>query len=260
VVLAQDAVGANLQDHLAISYYYKATRPTLNNVLSSNWGKLRVGLQYFSSLSGPLSISVNQCGGFVRSRADLPRADLQLYCNPVTYTLAPSAKGTQIVPDPFAGFILCFQPCRPLSRGRIGIASADVNAAPEIRPHYLSHPQDLEVVLRGAQLILRLSQTPALRGLIKQPMPPVLDSMNDEAMLKDFRQRASTCYHPVGTCMMGANPAQSVVDASLKVHGLHNLYVVDASVFPTVSSGNTHAPVTLVAHKGAEAILKTRQP
>jgi choline dehydrogenase len=256
VVLAQDNVGANLQDHLAMSYYYKATQPTLNNVLSSNWGKLIAGLQYVTTLGGPLSISVNQLGGFVKSSPDVRQADLQLYCNPVTYTLAPSTKGTQIVPDKFAGFILCFQPCRPLSRGRIDIASPDINVAPNIQPSYLSHPDDVQAALRGAQLIRRLSQTPALQSLIKEPMAPAVGSMDDAAMIDDFRARASTCYHPVGTCMMGSDAAHSVVDMNLAVHGLKNLYVVDASVFPTVTSGNTHAPTTMAAHKGADAILR----
>lgn len=253
------AVGGNLQDHLAMSYYYKATQPTLNNVLSSPWGKLRAGLQYLSSLSGPLSISVNQCGGFVRSGPQARQADLQLYCNPITYTLAASRTGTQIVPDKFAGFILCFQPCRPLSRGRIDIASPDIGQAPVIRPNYLSDPADVDTALRGAQLIHRLSRTPALQGLIQEPIAPNLDTMDDAAMIEDFRARASTCYHPVGTCMMGPDTRTSVVDAGLRVHGLQNLYVVDASVFPTVTSGNTHAPTTLVAHKGAQSILAERR-
>ena len=259
VLLAQDQVGANLQDHLAMSYYYKATEPTLNNLLGSLWGKLRVGLQYVTTLSGPLSISVNQCGGFVRSHAGAAQADMQLYCNPVTYTLAASKNGTQIVPDKFAGFILCFQPCRPLSRGRVDISSSNVNDAPHIHPRYLSHPQDVAQVLRGAKLVQRLSQTAAMQGLIKEPMAPVLDGMDDAAMIDDFRARASTCYHPVGTCMMGTDASTSVVDGKLKVHGLDRLYVVDASVFPTVTSGNTHAPTTMVAHKGAQALLKAQK-
>ena len=259
VLLAQNNVGGHLQDHLAMSYYYKATQPTLNNVLSSLWGKLKVGLQYVTTLGGPLSISVNQAGGFVKSSPDAAQADLQLYCNPVTYTLAPSTKGTQIVPDSFAGFILCFQPCRPLSRGRIDIASPDIHSAPSIQPNYLSHPDDVQVALRGAQLVKRLNQTAAFRGLIKEPMAPVVDLLDDAGMIDDFRARASTCYHPVGTCVMGRDPAHSVVDANLKVHGLDGLYVVDASVFPTVTSGNTHGPTTMVAHKGADAILAARR-
>ena len=255
VLLAQEQVGANLQDHLAMSYYFKATEPTLNNLLASTWGKLRVGLQYATTRGGPLGISINQCGGFVRSHAGATQADTQLYCNPVTYTLAASKKGTQIVPDAFAGFILCFQPCRPLSRGFVQISGVDVAMAPEINPNYLSHPQDVAQALRGARLVQRLSQTAAMRGLIKAPIAPALDAMDDGAMVEDFRNRASTCYHPVGTCAMGPNAASAVVDPQLKVHGLDRLYVVDASVFPTVTSGNTHAPTTMVAHKGAEAIL-----
>jgi len=256
VVQANPSVGGNLQDHLAMSYYYKATQPTLNNVLGNWWGQLLVGLQYISTLGGPLSISVNQCGGFVRSHPGAERPDLQLYCNPITYTLAKSDTGTQIVPDKFAGFILCFQPCRPLSRGRIDVVSPDVQVAPHIKPNYLSHPDDARVALLGAKLIQRLSQTPALRGLIQAAIPPSLDALDDAAMLEDFRDRASTCYHPVGTCMMGSDPQTSVVDPQLKVHGVDRLYVADASVFPTVTSGNTHAPTTMVAHKGAEAILQ----
>ena len=254
-VLVQEQVGANLQDHLAMSYYYKATEPTLNNVLGSLWGKLLVGLQYVSTLGGPLSISVNQCGGFVRSHAQAPQADLQLYCNPITYTLAQSKTGTQIVPDAFAGFILCFQPCRPLSRGRVDIAGPDPATPPRIQPRYLSHADDVVQALRGAQLVRRLARTEAMRGLIEAPITHDLDAMDDAAMVDDFRERASTCYHPVGSCRMGPDPAGAVVDSQLRVHGLEHLYVVDASVFPSVTSGNTHAPVTMVAHKGAQAIL-----
>jgi len=257
-VLTQAQVGANLQDHLAMSYYFKATEPTLNNVLSTMWGKLRVGLQYVTTLGGPLSISVNQCGGFVRSHAQATQVDMQLYCNPITYTLATSKTGTQIVPDRFAGFILCFQPCRPLSRGKVEIATADAAHAPLITPDYLSHPDDVEQVLHGARLIRRLSETAAMRGLIQQPIAPSLNGMDDAAMVEDFRQRASTCYHPVGSCRMGPDAATSVVNPQLQVHGIEHLYVVDASVFPNVTSGNTHAPTTMVAHKGAQAILSTQ--
>ncbi|MEO5738105.1 MAG: GMC oxidoreductase, partial [Variovorax sp.] len=255
VLQDQPQVGANLQDHLAMSYYYQATEPTLNNLLATSWGRLRIGMQYLATREGPLSISVNQLGGFVRSHPAAERPDTQLYCNPVTYTLAPSKNGTQIVPDKFAGFILCFQPCRPQSRGQVRIASADPHAAPHISPAYLSHPQDLEQAVRGARLIRRLARTEAMRGLIRAPIAPDLEGMDDAAMLEDFRARASTCYHPVGSCSMGPDPRSSVVDHQLKVHGTERLYVVDASVFPTVTSGNTHAPTTMVAHKGAQAIL-----
>ena len=255
VVLDQPQVGRNLQDHLAMSYSFESRLPTLNNRLGSLWGRLWMGMQFVFGRRGPLSISVNQCGGFVRSAPDLPRADLQLYCNPITYQLKPGATGTRIVPDPFAGFILCFQPTRPQSRGEIRIAGPDMAAPPQIRPRYLSHPDDIAVAVRGAKLIRRLERSPALQAVIKAPVGPALAGMDDAAMAEDFRSRASTCYHPVGTCTMGPDPATSVVSPELKVHGLDGLYVVDASVFPTVTSGNTHAPTTMVAHKGAAAIL-----
>ena len=255
VVLASEAVGANLQDHLAHSYYYRATEPTLNDLLGSWWGRARLGLRYALTRSGPLSISVNQCGGFVRAHAQARCADTQLYANPITYKLEQSGGGTQIVPDPFPGFILCFQPCRPLSRGRVDASGPLADDAPLIVPNYLSHPEDVAQALRGAQLIRRLEQTAAMRGLIAAPLAPSLADMDDDAMVEDFRARASTCYHPVGTCAMGPDPARAVVDPQLRVHGLERLYVVDASVFPTVTSGNTHAPTTMVAHKGAQAVL-----
>lgn len=249
------AVGANLQDHLAMSYYYRATQPTLNNVLSPWWGKAMVGLQYALTRSGPLSISVNQCGGFVKSEPGQSAPDMQLYCNPITYTLAESDKGTQIVPDPFAGFILCFQPCRPLSRGSVMAQTPNMQTPPRIEPRYLSHPDDAAAAIRGAKLVRSLAGSPAIQGLIASPIAPDVIPMTDEAMLEDFRNRASTCYHPVGTCMMGSDSLTSVVSPQLAVHGMQGLYVVDASVFPTVTSGNTHAPTTMVAHKGAMAIL-----
>lgn len=256
VVLDSPHVGQNMQDHLAMSYYYKATKPTLNNLLSPWWGKLKVGIQYVFGQKGPLSISVNQCGGFVKSNPDQANADMQLYCNPITYTLSSSGKSTHIIPDKFAGFILCYQPCRPLSRGSVEITSPSMQDAPSIKPNYLSHPEDQKAAIRGGRLIQQLAQSAAIKGLIKAPIAPDCLSMTDEQLLEDFRQRASTCYHPVGTCVMGQSIATSVVSPQLKVHGLESLFVVDASVMPTVTSGNTHAPTTLIAHKGAQNILQ----
>lgn len=256
VLVDSPQVGQNMQDHLAMSYYYQATQPTLNNLLSPWWGKLKVGLQYVFGQKGPLSISVNQCGGFVKSVAEQSVPDMQLYCNPITYTLSSTGKSTHIIPDKFAGFILCFQPCRPLSRGSVEINSASMQDAPLIRPNYLSHPEDQKAAIRGGRLIQRLAQSAAIKGLIKAPIAPDCLNMSDEQLLDDFRQRASTCYHPVGTCVMGENIQNSVVSPELKVHGLEALFVVDASVMPTVTSGNTHAPTTMIAHKGAQFILQ----
>ncbi|WP_248916390.1 GMC family oxidoreductase [Pseudomonas moorei] len=255
VVLDNEAVGGQLQDHLGINYYYKATEPTLNNLLYPLHGKLWAGLRYVLTRKGPLSVSVNQSGGFVRSLPSNTAPDMQLYFNPVTYSTAPEGKRPLMNPDPFAGFIISFQPCRPKSRGRIDICSADPHVGPQIRPNYLSDPDDVASVIAGGRLIQALVRTRALRGLIKEPIAPDLGEMSDQQILEDFRQRCGSVFHPVGTCGMGPDARTSVVDTRLRVHGLDGLRVVDASIFPSITSGNTNAPTIMVAQKAADLIL-----
>ncbi|WP_079203568.1 GMC family oxidoreductase [Pseudomonas sp. CC6-YY-74] len=258
VVLDQQAVGGQLQDHIAVSYFYKATEPTLNDALYPLRGKLAAGLRYVLSRKGPLSLGVNQCGGFVRSRSDATQPNIQLYFNPITYSTAPEGKRPLMNPDPFSGFILSFQPCQPLSRGRIDICSADPKVPPAIRPNYLSEEQDIADVIAGGRFIQKMARTQAMRGLIKEAMPPCLDIMTDEDIVEDFRERCGSVFHPVGTCGMGPDPRHSVVDPMLRVHGLDALRVVDASIFPSITSGNTNAPTIMVAQKAADMILADR--
>ncbi len=254
VIRDNPAVGAHLQDHLAVVYSYKSTRATLNDVLNSWWGRTRAGLRYLLTRSGPLALSVNQFGGFLRARPGVDRADVQLYFNPVTYG-AGDASRRRIRLDPFSGFYLCFQPTRPTSEGRIDAASPDFRQPPRIAPNYLSTDHDCEDVIHGARLLRAIAATPSMRALIREPVGPDLARMDDAALLADFRARAATVYHPVGTCRMGVDPADSVVDARLAVRGVERLRVVDASVFPTVTSANTNAPTLMVARKAADLIL-----
>jgi choline dehydrogenase len=251
------AVGGNLQDHLAVVYSYKATLPTLNDELHSTSGKLIAGLRYLLARRGPLALSVNQFGGFARSDPAGSRPDVQLYFNPVTYG-AGDATRTRIEVDAFSGFYLCFQPTRPTSVGRIDIASPDFRVAASIAPNYLSTEKDVADVVHGGQLLQAIARTKAIKALIREPIAPDLDVMGPGELIADFRARASTVYHPVATCRMGRAAGESVVDASLKVHGVERLRVVDASVFPTVTSANTHAPTVMVAQKAADLILKVQ--
>jgi choline dehydrogenase len=248
------AVGGNLQDHLAVVYSYKATQPTLNDELHSTFSKLTAGLRYLVARRGPLALSVNQFGGFARSNPAGTRSDVQLYFNPVTYG-AGDATRTRIEVDAFSGFYLCFQPTRPTSVGRIDIAGPDFRRAPTIAPNYLSTEKDVADVVHGGQLLQAIARTQAIKSLIREPTAPDLAAMGPAELIADFRARASTVYHPVGTCRMGRAAGDSVVDASLKVHGVERLRVVDASVFPTVTSANTHAPTVMVAQKAADLIL-----
>jgi choline dehydrogenase len=248
------AVGANLQDHLCVSYYYKANVPTLNGLLRSPLGKLKVGLQYYLSRSGPLAMSVNQSGGFFRGDDSAPHPNLQLYFNPLSYQIPKSSKAS-IEPEPYPGFLLCFNPCRPTSRGWVRIASNRAEDAPLIYPNYLSTDKDIVEAIQGSRLIRRIMQAPSLRAVTVEETLPGPSVADDAAMLAYFRENCGSIYHLCGSCAMGSDPATSVVDKHLKVHGLQGLRIVDASIFPNVTSGNINAAAMMVAEKGAALIL-----
>jgi choline dehydrogenase len=256
VVHDAPAVGQNLQDHLAVSYFYKCSVPTLNDELGPWYGKVKAGLHYLLNRGGPLSMSVNQGGGFVRSSPDKTRPDLQLYFSPVSYTKTSLAKRELLNPDPFSAFLLSFNACRPTSRGHLAIKSPDPLVYPSIRPNYLSTDKDVQDAIIGNRLLRTIAASAPLSDIITEELVPGSHLKTDQDLLDDFRKRADTVYHPVGTCMMGLDPAKSVVDARLKVHGIRNLRVIDASIFPTVTSGNTNAPTVMVAEKGAAMVLE----
>ncbi|WP_426807794.1 GMC family oxidoreductase [Pseudomonas sp. WOUb67] len=249
------AVGKNLQDHLCVSYYYEASMPTLNDVFGSLLGKLKLGLQYLLTRKGPLSLSVNQSGGFFRSDDQQQHPNLQLYFNPLSYQIPKSNKAT-LKPEPYSGFLLCFNPCRPTSRGEIRIASNDPNVPALIDPNYLSTQKDIDEAIQGSRLIRKIMHAPALQAITLREVLPGAAVDDEQSMLQYFRENCGSIYHLCGSCAMGDDPATSVVDKHLKVHGLQGLRIVDASIFPNVTSGNTNAAVMMVAEKGADLILE----
>ncbi len=253
------AVGQNMQDHVAVSYFYKTSVPTLNDMLGPLSGKIRAGLLYLLNRSGPLSMSVNQGGGFVRSGPDQKRVNLQLYFSPVSYTQSPLSERKLLNPDPFSAFLLSFNSCRPTSRGHLQISSPDPFQYPVIQPNYLSTDLDIEEARAGNRMLRALARTAPLSDIITDELLPGRHVQSDEELFDDFRKRADTVYHPTSTCMMGIDSATSVVDARLRVHGIEGLRVVDASVFPTITSGNINAPTVMVAEKGAAMILEDAQ-
>jgi choline dehydrogenase len=257
VVLANDNVGGNLQDHLAVSYFYRATEPTMNNQLAPWWGKLREGLRYVLTGKGPIGISVNQCGGFVRSTRAAPRPDLQLYFAPVTFTTTQRKPGKRQVvnPDPWPGYLISFQPARPTSRGRIDIRSPRIEDAPAIHSNGIATKQDLDDVVAGGRLLQAMVRTRALKAFAREAVAPDIESLDDAGLVEDFRQRGGTVFHPVSTCRMACNAAEGVVDPQLRVFDLERLRVVDASAFPNLTCGNTNAPTLMLAHRAAELIL-----
>jgi choline dehydrogenase len=200
-------------------------------------------------------MSVNQGGGFVKSDPSQPQPNLQLYFNPISY-LAQGKNRRLLSPDPFPAFILSFNPCRPTSRGLIQIRSANALVAPVIRANSLATHSDIADVLAGVHLLRALAATPPLAEFIESEMAPGVALQSDADLLQDFRKRAGTVFHPVGTCRMGPDPETSVVDATLRVYGVEGLRIIDASVFPSVTSGNTNAPTIMVAEKGAALVAQ----
>ncbi|MGI9355195.1 MAG: GMC family oxidoreductase [Rhizobiaceae bacterium] len=255
IVHEQPNVGQNLQDHLCITHTYKANVPTLNDQLRPLHGKLWHGLNYLLRRRGPLSLGVNQAGGFVKTRPELERPNIQLYFSPVSYSRAPAGKRPLMSPDPFSGIILGTQPTRPTSRGHLEIKSADPFAAPAIHPNYLSTNHDVSEQLEGARFMRKLARAPSLAEIIDEETDPGPGVETDEEIIADIRARAWTVFHPVSTCRMGKDERDSVVSPQLQVHGLAGLRTVDASVFPAVTSGNTNAPTIMVAEKAADMIL-----
>ncbi len=255
-VVDAPAVGQGLQDHLALTFFYKSRVPTLNDELYPLSGKIKAGLRYLLGRQGILGMSVNQAGAFVRSRESLERPNLHLYFNPLSYTTAPSTKKRLTNPDPWPGFLMSFNTCRPTSRGSLAITSADPLAPPAIRPNSLATPEDLQDVFEGAALLRRIAAAAPLASIIESELQPGAAVQTPEALLEDFRQRAGTVYHASCTCAMGPDPRTAVVDAQLRVYGTTGLRVVDASVFPSVTSGNTNAPTIMVAEKAADLILR----
>jgi choline dehydrogenase len=257
VIADSPAVGRGLQDHLAVSYFYRSRVPTLNDQLAPFLGKAKAALRYALGRRGPLAMSVNQAGAFVRSRAELTRPNLHIYFNPASYsTTTIGPKRRLLNPDPFPGFLMSFNTCRPTSRGTIHIRSSDPLSSPAISPNSLATAADVQDVFEGARVLRRIAGAPPLAQVIETEREPGAQVQSDAEVLADFRRRAGSVFHACGTCAMGADPRSSVVDQRLRVRGVSGLRVVDAAIFPNISSGNTNAPTLMVAEKAADLILE----
>jgi choline dehydrogenase len=249
-------VGLNLQDHVGLNYTYRMNVKTLNDKLRPWHGKLTAGLQYLAFRRGPLALSINQGGGFFRTSPDRKLPNMQLYMQAFS-TLIPRAGERPILsPDPFPGMSLGLSNCRPTSRGFIEIASADPMQHPRIVANAYGTEDDVSEMLLAVKFLRRLAAQPPLAELIAEELRPGPHLQSDEDLIGDFRQRSGTVYHASCTCRMGPDAATSVVDASLRVHGVAKLRVCDASAFPKLIAGNTNAPAMMMGMRGAEIILK----
>jgi choline dehydrogenase len=197
---------------------------------------------------------VNQAGAFVRGRPGLSRPNLHIYFNPVSYTTRSSTRRRLLNPDPYPAFQMSFNSCRPTSRGSVHARSSDPLQPPAIVPQSLSSPQDVAEIYEGARIVRQIAAAEPLAGVTAGELLPGEQHVSDAEILADFRERAGSVFHACGTCVMGSDPRRSVVDARLRVHGVGALRVVDASVFPNVTSGNTNAATIMLAEKASDLI------
>ncbi|MDX8443536.1 GMC family oxidoreductase [Mesorhizobium australafricanum] len=256
VVLANDNVGANLQDHVGINYTFKGRLPTLNQILRPWWGKLLVGMQYILLRSGPLSLSMNNAGGFFRTDPSMTRPNMQLYFQAFSTVIPKSGERPILTPDPWPGFSIGLSNCRPSSRGEIMIRSKDPRDYPRITPNAYSTNADVDEMLAAVKFVRKIASMPAMAEIIEEEVLPGPSIRSDADLIQDFRKRSGTVYHPVSTCRMGPDAARAVVDPRLRVHGLEALRVIDASIFPDNITGNTNAASILTGWKGADLVLE----
>ena len=248
-VLRDAAVGENLQDHLQIRCAYRVEgAKTLNQMTRHWWGKAMIAAQYALFRNGPMSMAPSQLGAFARSSPDVATPDLEYHVQP----LSLEAFGGDLHDFPAITASVCN--LRPESRGHVRIASPDPLAHPRIAPNYLSTPCDRIVAARSIRLTRRIvAQAPMARHR-PQEFKPGPGGDSDEDLAQAAGRIASTIFHPVGTARMGAD-AGSVVDPTLKLREFQGIRVVDASVMPTITSGNTNSPTVMIAEKAARMIL-----
>ena len=249
VVAELPGVGENLQDHLQLRLIYKVAKPiTTNDQLASVFGRVRMGLDWIVSRKGPLAVGINQGGLFGRLMPEAKTPDIQFHFATVSADVAGGA------PHPWSGCTFSVCQLRPESRGTIRLASRDPLAAPAMQPNYLSTPADRRYAVESLRYARRLATTGALSPYLTEEYRPGAALQTDDELLGFARQYGQTIFHPSGTCRMGTDPL-AVVDPQLKVRGVDGLRVVDCSIMPTLVSGNTHAPVVMIAEKAAAMIL-----
>lgn len=251
VLADRPGVGANLQDHLQIRAIYKVQGvKTLNSMAASVWGKAMIGLEYAAKRSGPMSMAPSQLGAFTRSDPARPFPNIQYHVQP----LSLEAFGEPL--HRFNAFTASVCNLNPGSRGSVYIKSPHAGDAPAIAPNYLSTEEDRKVAADSLRMTRHIVAQPALAAYHPEEYKPGIQFQSDEELARLAGDIATTIFHPVGTAKMGrTDDPSAVVDARLKVHGVQGLRVVDASIMPYITSGNTNSPTLMIAEKAARWIV-----
>lgn len=249
VVKDLPGVGQNLQDHLQIRLVFKTSQRTLNDEVNNIFKQALVGIQYILTRTGPLTLAASQVAVFTKSQPDVDRPDIQFHMQPL------SADKPGEGAHKFSAFTSSVCQLRPHSRGHLEIKSSDPLEYPAIHPNYLSDERDCEVAVNSIKVARAISEAPALALHILDEYVPGRQYQTDEELLEAARNHSQTIYHPTSTCKMGHDD-MAVVDDRLRVHGVKNLRVADASIMPEIVSGNTNAPTIMIAEKCADMMLK----
>ncbi|HEX7155904.1 MAG TPA: GMC oxidoreductase, partial [Burkholderiaceae bacterium] len=247
-------VGANLQDHLQLRCAFRVNGArTLNTLAATALGRAGMALQYALTRSGPLTMSPSQLGAFACSRREVARPNLEFHVQP----LSLDSFGEPL--HRFDAFTVSVCNLRPTARGTVRLRSADPGVPPAIAPNYLTTQEDRAVAVDALRLARTIVAAPALQRLHPEEFRPGLEYVSSEELVQAAGVVGTTIFHPVGTCKMGpARDPMAVVDAQLRVHGVAGLRVIDASVMPAITSGNTNAPTLMIAEKGAQAVIDAR--
>jgi choline dehydrogenase len=250
VIADLPGVGADLQDHLQLRMQYRCTEPITMNEVINDWRyRYAAGLRYLMTRKGLLTIGAGYAGAFLKTRPDLATPDVQLHF------LIFSADAAGAALHPFPGFIVSVCQLRPESRGFVHIKSSDPRVAPAIQPRYLTARLDCDTVVDGLKLLRRIMDRPVMRRYIAEERAPGEACQSDADLLAYARDTGTTVYHPTSTCRMGPD-ANAVVDERLRVRGFERLRVIDASIMPTVASGNTNAAAVMIGEKGSDMVLE----
>ena len=248
-------VGENLQDHLQLRMAFKVQGVRTLNEWASTWfGKAQMAMQYALFRSGPLSMSPSQLGAFAKSDPSQPSANIEYHIQPLSLDKFGDA------PHTFPAFTASVCNLRPESRGFVRVQSSDPFIPPLIQPNYLSTESDRSVAVNAMKLTRKISAAAALAKYQPEEFLPGPGCQSDAEMAHAAGNIGTTIFHPVGTCKMGPlSDAQAVVDARLRVHGISRLRVVDASIMPTITSGNTNSPTVMIAEQGSRFIIEDRK-
>jgi choline dehydrogenase len=250
VIADVPGVGSDLQDHLQVRMQFRCGQPITANDVINDWRyRYGAGIRYMLTRKGLLSVGAGYAGAFFKTRPDLATPDVQIHF----LIFSSETAGANV--HPFSGFMASVCQLRPDSRGFVRIKSADPATPPAIQPRYLTARNDVETIVAGLKQLREVMNRPVMRKLIAEERLPGDKIVTDADLLEYARNTGTTVYHPTSTCRMGPDPA-AVVDERLRVRGFERLRVIDASIMPSLVSGNTNAAAVMIGEKGSDMVLQ----